>query len=63
MTEVRVERGSLDRGVAMVYKDYGRHVRVMFDPRETTESAALQLLCQLVPRLAGAMSVTRHLHA
>ncbi|BAU83310.1 hypothetical protein SLA_2383 [Streptomyces laurentii] len=61
--EVLVEEADLDDGVVMIFKDFGRRVRMAFDPRWLNESAALQLLCEDLPRLAGAMNVTHHADA
>ncbi|MBH1938621.1 hypothetical protein I5Q34_30920 [Streptomyces sp. AV19] len=59
MTEVHVEQAPLDSGVALIYKDTGRRVRMAFDPRRTTEALALTLLRLLLPRLEGAIVVVR----
>lgn len=58
-TEVLIEEADLDDGIVMIFKDFGRRIRMAFDPRRLTESAALQLLCRYLPRLVGAMSVVR----
>lgn len=58
-TEVHVMEADLDDGVVMIFKEFGRRVRMAFDPRRLSEAAALQLLCTYLPRLIGAMSVTR----
>jgi hypothetical protein len=57
MTEVCVEERSLDDEVTMVYKVFGRRVRMAFDPTRTTKTAALSLLCLHLPHLSGAMTV------
>ncbi|MEV6105755.1 hypothetical protein AB0M28_13710 [Streptomyces sp. NPDC051940] len=57
MTEVHVEQGDLDNGIGMVFRDFGRRVRMCFDPRVLVEAAALALLCQFLPRLVDAMTV------
>lgn len=62
-TEVHVIEADLDDGVMMIFKDFGRRIRVAFDPRRITESAALRLLCHYLPRLIGAMRVTRPIEA
>lgn len=62
-TEVLVERTSLDDGVVMIFKEFGRRVRVAFDPRRITEAVALALLCQYLPKLAGAMNVVHRTDA
>ncbi|TXS78645.1 hypothetical protein [Streptomyces sp. sk2.1] len=62
-TEVLVERASLDDGVVMIFKEFGRRVRMAFDPRRISESRALALLCQYLPRLIGAMKVVHRADA
>lgn len=56
-TEVHVVEADLDDGIVMIFKEFGRFVRMAFDPRRLTESAALQLLCRYLPRLVGSMNV------
>lgn len=58
-TEVLIEEADLDDGIVMIFRDFGRRIRMAFDPRRLTESAALQLLCQYLPRLVGAMRIHR----
>lgn len=58
LVEVRVEQGKLD-GVAMVFKDYGRRIRMMFDPRRIAEAVALSLLRLFIPRLTDSVPVVR----
>lgn len=60
MTEVLVEEGELDAGDFMIFRDLGRRVRLMFDPRRIVEAVALSLLCTALPRLIGAMKVIHH---
>lgn len=57
-TEVLIEEADLDEGIVMIFKEIGHRVRMAFDPRRITESAALRLLCQHLPNLLGAMSIT-----
>ena len=59
MTEVHVERGELDDGVVMVFKDYGCRVRMIHNPKRIPEDRALTLLRFHIPRLDGAMSIVR----
>ncbi|MFJ1650038.1 hypothetical protein ACIOC2_01220 [Streptomyces sp. NPDC088337] len=59
MTEVRVEQAELDRGVPVMYRDYGTYVRLAHDPQQIEEAAALALLCLRLPSLVGAMKVRR----
>lgn len=63
MTEVHVERGSLDDGVVIVFKEFDHRIRMIYDPRRTGEKRALAALCDRIPRLVGAMSVTHHADA
>ncbi|MER7908241.1 hypothetical protein [Streptomyces sp. NPDC096068] len=56
-TEVHVVEADLDDGIVMIFKEFGRRIRMAFDPRRLTESAALHLLCQYLPWLAGSMNV------
>lgn len=58
-TEVHVEEADLDDGVVMIFRDFGRRIRMAFDPRRLTESAAIQLLCRYLPRLVGAIRLVR----
>ncbi|MCZ7414271.1 hypothetical protein [Streptomyces sp. WMMC897] len=61
MTEVHVEHQPLDAGVPVVLRDYGRHVRLAFDPAQIEEGQALVAAVAALPRLAGAMKVVyRH---
>ncbi|MFE7105581.1 hypothetical protein ACFU98_10855 [Streptomyces sp. NPDC057575] len=62
-TEVLVERADLDEGIVMIFKEFGRRVRMAFDPRRITESRALALLCQYLPKLIGAMKVVHRADA
>lgn len=62
-TEVLIEEADLDDGIVMIFKEIGHRVRMAFDPRRITESAALQLLGQYQPKLVGAMSITRRADA
>jgi hypothetical protein len=57
MTEVCVEERSLDDGVVMIYKDFGKRVRMAHDPHRLSEAAALSLLCLYLPYLADAMRI------
>ncbi|MFD6874492.1 MULTISPECIES: hypothetical protein [unclassified Streptomyces] len=57
-TEVLVERADLDDGILMIYREFGRRVRMAFDPTRITERAALTLLGQRVPG-ADALEVHR----
>lgn len=59
VTEVIAERESLGPGVAMIYRDFGCHVRMAFDPQKTTEADAVALLRRYIPRLDGAAEVSR----
>jgi len=62
-TEVLVEETDLDAGIPMVFRDFGKRVRIAFDPREIDEATALTLLTAFVPRLAGAMNVVHRADA
>ncbi|MEU5608392.1 hypothetical protein AB0H03_06490 [Streptomyces sparsogenes] len=53
MTDVHVESAELDDGVEVMFSDFGSRVRVAYDPRQTTEAAALVEVCLRVPRLIG----------
>lgn len=59
MVEIHIERGSLDNGVAMVCKRFGRRVRMLFDPRKITEAIAVSFLRILLPHLADGTTVIR----
>jgi hypothetical protein len=59
VTDVRVERETLDGGIPMMYRDCGTHVRLAHDPQQMDEAAALALLCLKVPRLVGNLEVRR----
>lgn len=63
MTEVHVEQGPLDAGVPLVFKEYGRRVRMLFDPQQIGEDAALTLLENHLPHLTQRTVVTRRAHA
>jgi hypothetical protein len=59
MAEVRVEEVELDDGTPMMYRDFGSYVRLAHDPAQMDEAAALALLCVRVPRLIGALEISR----
>lgn len=59
MTDVRVEQVELDRGVPMMYRDFGKYVRLAHDPQQIDEASALALLCLGMPQLVGNLSVQR----
>jgi hypothetical protein len=59
VTEILVEQGELDDGVAMVFRDFGHRVRVLFDPARIALASVLDLLCRYLPRLDGAMKVVQ----
>ncbi|GAA3527403.1 hypothetical protein GCM10022295_06820 [Streptomyces osmaniensis] len=59
MTDVRVEQAELDRGVPMMYRDFGAYVRLAHDPQQIDEAAALALLCLRMPQLVGNLEVRR----
>lgn len=66
MTRVQVltEQAALSAGSVLVYKDYGSHVRVAYDPDRLTEGQALALVYARIPRLAtGSAEVVHHAHA
>lgn len=62
MTEVHVEQGPLDAGTALVFKEYGQRVRMMFDPRRIAEGPALSLLEFHLPHLVGRSVIVRGAH-
>jgi hypothetical protein len=51
--EVVVEQADLDDGIVMIFREFGQRIRMAFDPRRIDEDAALQLLCQRLPRIVG----------
>lgn len=57
MTVVRVEKAHLDRGIPVMYRDFGTIVRLAHDPQQMDEATALALLCIRVPRLVGNMRI------
>jgi hypothetical protein len=57
--EVHVEQGHLDEGNPLVYREFGHHVRMAYDPRQIGEADALNLLMQFLPRTVGAEVVHR----
>lgn len=59
MTDVRVEQVELDRGVPMMYRDFGKYVRLAHDPQQIDEASALALLCLGMPQFVGHLSVQR----
>lgn len=62
MTEVHVEQGPLD-GEPLVFKEYGPRVRMLFDPRQIGEQAALNLLEFYLPHLAQRAVNVSHAYA
>lgn len=42
-----------------MYRDYGQHVRMAYDPQQISEAAALAALCVRVPHLAEVMKPRR----
>lgn len=59
MTDVQVERARLDDGVPVMYRTTGERIRLAFDPRQISESAAIALLCVHMPQLIGTLRVSR----
>lgn len=55
---MHVERRRLN--VTMMYRDFGSHVRIAFDPRKISEDAALALLCTRLPHLVGSETFNLH---
>lgn len=53
LTQVLVEQAALSEGSILVYKDYGKRVRMAYDPHRTDEEAALNLLRARLPRLGN----------
>jgi hypothetical protein len=49
---VQVEQAPLDDGYPVMWRDFGQNVRMAYDPKQITESAALVFLNVHVPRLA-----------
>lgn len=60
MTQVLVEQAALSRGSVLVYKDYGKRVRMAYDPHRTDEDTALNLLRARIPRLGNGRMVIAH---
>lgn len=60
VTDVQVEQANLDTGIPVMYRDFGQHVRVAYDPSQISEAAALALLCVRMPRLIGSLDLIRH---
>lgn len=43
----------------MMYRDFGRYVRLAHDPQQIDEASALALLCLRMPQLVGNLTVQR----
>ena len=57
--EVHVETAVLDDGNPIVYRDFGRRVRLAYDPRQINQGEALDLLTHFLPECAGAEVIHR----
>ncbi|MFI6279612.1 hypothetical protein [Streptomyces sp. NPDC050988] len=57
MTDVQVEQADLDTGIPVMYRDYGQHVRMAYDPSQIDEAAAVALICVRIPRLIGSLDL------
>lgn len=59
VTKVQMERAELDRGIPVMYRDYGQCVRLAYDPEQINEAAAIALLIARMPRLVGCLELIR----
>ena len=57
MTQLHIERETLDGGYPIVFQDLGARVRMAYDPEQTTEAEALAILYVHIPRLVDEVAM------